>query len=110
VSAAASASFLARTGVADAFKRVVELRNRVAPMSDTIKIVPSTQSNTLPVSLVFFLVCMVVFLVCLVSLRLLWGRAPPISQVSSRVNNCSASVRHGDWLDSYGRGGVIGIS
>src|SRR5260370_14429119 len=96
VTAAESASIHARTLLDDAFKRVVELRNTVAPMSDTIKIVPSTQSKTLPVSLVFFLVCMGVFLVCLVSLTLLWRGAPQISQVSSRVNNCSASVRHGD--------------
>src|SRR6266699_551193 len=59
VSAAESASFQARTWLDDAFKRVVELRNTVAPMIDTIKIVASTQSSTLPVSLVFLLVCMV---------------------------------------------------
>jgi hypothetical protein len=50
--------------VDDAFNRVVELRNTVAPMIDTIKIVASTQSSTLPVSVVFLLVCMGVFLVC----------------------------------------------
>ena len=38
-----------------------------------------------------------------------WSWAPPISQVSSRVNNCSVSVRYGDRLECNGRGGVLGV-
>src|SRR5215212_5846671 len=56
-SAASSASFHARTWLDDAFKRVVELLNTFAPMSDTIRIAHSAQIKTLPDSSKVFLVC-----------------------------------------------------